>query len=82
MAYLSCNVCAPHGGAAALLESSLSEAICARLEALELTRSRCDLNSQPETPTGLPWLSLDAQISNYEPRRRRGCAKAADVVTA
>ena len=52
--------------AAALLESSLSaEAICARLEALELTRSSCDLNSQSETPTGLSWLTLDAQISNY-----------------
>ena len=67
---------APRGErAAALLESSLSaEAICARLEALELTRSSCDLNSQSETPTGLSWLSLDAQISNYEPRRLRGCA--------
>ena len=40
-------------------ESILSaEAICARLEALELTRSSCDLNSQPKTPTGLSWLSL------------------------
>ena len=46
-------------------ESSLSaEAICARLEALELTRSSGDLNSQSETPTGLSWQSLDAQISN------------------
>ena len=63
---------APRGErAAALLESSLSaEAICARLEALELTRSSCDLNSQSETPTGLSWLSLDAQISNMRPRRR------------
>ena len=34
------------------------ESICARLEALELTRSSCDLNSQPKTPTGLSWLSL------------------------
>ena len=58
---------APRGErAAALLESSLSaEAIGARLEALELTRSSCDLNSQSETPAGLSWLSLDAQISNY-----------------
>ena len=48
------------------LESSLSaEAICARLEALELTRSSCDLNSQSETPAGLSRQSLDAQISNY-----------------
>ena len=53
-------------GERALLESILSaEAICARLEALELTRSSCDLNSQSETPAGLSWLSLDAQISNY-----------------
>ena len=67
---------APRGERAAeLLESSLSaEAICARLEALELTRSSCDLNSQSETPTGLSWLSLDAQISNYEARRLRGCS--------
>ena len=57
---------APRGERAAeLLESNLSaEAICARLEALELTRSSCDLNSQSETATGLSWLSLDAQISN------------------
>ena len=57
---------APRGErAAALLESILSaEAICARLEALELTRSSCDLNSQSETPAGLSWQSLDAQISN------------------
>ena len=56
---------APRGERAPLLESSLSaEAICARLEALELTRSSCDLNSQSETPTGLSWPSLDAQISN------------------
>ena len=49
--------------AAELLESSLSaEAICARLEALELTRSSFDLNSQSETPTGRSWLSLAAQI--------------------
>ena len=49
----------------ALLESSLSaEAICARLEALELTRSSCELNSQSETPTRLSWQPLDAQISN------------------
>ena len=55
----------------ALLESNLSaEAICARLEALELTHSSCDLNSQSETPTGLSWLSRDAQISNS----RRGAA--------
>ena len=59
----------------ALLESNLSaEAICARLEALELTRSSCDLNSQSETPAGLSWQSLDAQISNYEARRLRGCS--------
>ena len=52
----------------ALLESNLSaEAICARLEALELTRSSCDLNSQSETPTGLSWQSRDAQISNTAP---------------
>ena len=55
---------APRGERAPLLESSLSaEAICARLEALELTRSSGDLNSQSETPTGLSWRSLDAQIS-------------------
>ena len=49
----------------ALLESILSAgAICARLEALELTRSSCDSNSLSETPTGLSWPSLDAQISN------------------
>ena len=54
---------APRGErAAALLESILSAG--ARLEALELTRSSCDLNSQSETPAGLSWLSLDAQISN------------------
>ena len=59
---------APRGERAGILESNLSaEAICARLEALELTRSSCDLNSQSETPTGLSWLSLDAQISNLSP---------------
>ena len=34
-------------------------------EALELTRSGCDLNSLSETPTDLSWQSRDAQISNY-----------------
>jgi hypothetical protein len=58
--------------ALALGESILSaEAIGARLEALELTRSSCDLNSQSETPTGLSWLSLDAQISNSRARDDR-----------
>jgi len=56
----------PGGARGALTgESSLSaEAICARLEALELTRSSCDLNSQSETPAGLSWQALDGQISN------------------
>ena len=72
---LRCLVRREASGRQHCFESSLSaEAICARLEALELTRSSCDLNSQSETPTGLSWLSLDAQISNYEPRRLRGCS--------